>query len=772
MVCFFKKQAVANPRESVPSSFTLRPPSRLQPLPVAFPMDKLSWTSVPPRLHELFLECAGVPASATEEIPPAGSDRRYWRLAAGAKTAIGTWNPHAKENCAFIAFARHFKAQDVPVPEVYLADDAAGVYLRENLGAESLLQRLTRLRSESHGGAAGFPEAARALYRSALAGLARLQIEAGRGVDYSVCYPRPAFDEQRMMWDLCYFKYYVLKLAGVDFDEQLLEDDFRRFVDFLCAERCGFFMFRDFQSRNIMVQGDETYFIDFQGGCRGTLQYDVASLLFQAKADLPHDVRAELLDYYIDQVRQYLSVDEAAFRSYYAGYVLMRQLQTLGAYGFRGLIERRSHFLESIPFALKNIAWVLDNLPVSVELPELMRALRALPDAPKLRPILQKWEEPSSLTVLVRSFSYKKGLPSDTSGNGGGFVFDCRGLNNPGRLAPYKLLTGNDAAVGDFLREKSRVAEFLQAAQGVVEINLETYIERQFESLEVGFGCTGGQHRSVYCANEFAAYVRRKFPVVKVVLEHRELWPPLTKAMIFAAGLGTRLRPLTDDRPKALIEVNGVPLLELQILRLKALGFTEIVVSVHHFADMIIEFLAAHQNFGLTIHVSDERDVLLETGGGLLAARKYLGDGDPFFVCNVDVLTDFDPRALAKAHKRSGAIATLAVRQRETARYLCFDDNMRLCGWRNIKTEEVKGKPGDDAQLLAFSGMHVIDPRLFDRVQRQGAFSIIDLYLELMETEIITACQHDVSLWLDVGRPADIKVASRIASEIVSRDGK
>ncbi len=369
--------------------------------------------------------------------------------------------------------------------------------------------------------------------------------------------------------------------------------------------------------------------------------------------------------------------------------------------------------------------------------------------------------------MRVQSFSYKKGLPADPSGNGGGFLFDCRGLNNPGRLKLYKHRTGNDIVVQEFLRKEILVSEFLQYAQGLVDITLRTYLARGFTSLMVGFGCTGGQHRSVYCANELTKWLQRRYPV-RVLLCHRELGSRMRKAMILAAGLGTRLRPLTNGKPKALVEVGGVPLLELQILRLKALGFDEVVVNVHHHADMVEEFLQTRGNFGITVHISDERSALLNTGGALLKARRHLEGSAPFYVCNVDVLTDLDPHELAPAHARAGALATLAVRRRDTARYLCFDDGMRMCGWRNVKTGEEKGAPKEDAKLLAFSGLHVIDPIVFKHMERKGVFSVIDLYLDLMRDHKIVGYVHDESTWLDVGRPVHLAEAEGLAKAILN----
>ena len=239
------------------------------------------------------------------------------------------------------------------------------------------------------------------------------------------------------------------------------------------------------------------------------------------------------------------------------------------------------------------------------------------------------------------------------------------------------------------------------------------------------------------------------------------------KAMIFAAGLGTRLRPLTNDRPKAMVEIHDMPLLEIQIRRLKALGFRKFVVNVHHFGQMVIDFLAAKDHFGVEIQVSDERDLLLDTGGGLKKAAEWLDGQDPFFVCNVDVVTDLNPQLLMDAHRKGNALATLALRDRSTSRYLLWDEEMRLCGWKNIKTGEVKGNPGDDATPLAFSGMQVISPELFPLMEQEGVFSIIDVYLDLMKTGRIKGLRHDDTLWMDVGKPPELKKAEEIIDQVI-----
>jgi hypothetical protein len=337
-------------------------------------------------------------------------------------------------------------------------------------------------------------------------------------VDYSVCYPREAFDKQSMMWDLNYFKYYFLKLAKIPFDEQALEDDFQAFSDYLLSAPSDYFLYRDFQSRNVMLKNGGVHFIDYQGGRRGALQYDLASLLYDGKADIPQEVRSQLFRFYIAELKNYIPVNESEFTSYFNGFVLIRIMQAMGAYGFRGFYEKKEHFLKSIPFAINNLKNLLPELNLPVELPELLNVLQLLTQSETLKEIGQV---KSNLTVRITSFSYKKGIPSDPSGNGGGFVFDCRALNNPGRYAEYKNLTGKDLKVQQFIEQNSEMKLFLKPVKTLVEQTVKNYLERGFSHLSVSFGCTGGQHRSVYAAEKLAAWLRNNFPV-NVVLVHRE----------------------------------------------------------------------------------------------------------------------------------------------------------------------------------------------------------------------------------------------------------
>jgi aminoglycoside/choline kinase family phosphotransferase len=402
----------------------------------------------------------------------------------------------------------------LPVPEIYAEDLSHDAYLEEDLGDTTLFEFLGRNRA----GAAISPEAMEA-YRKVVAALPRFQVEAGRDLNYKVCYPRASFDRQSIAWDLNYFKYYFLRLAGVPFNEQALEDDFGRLAKLLLSANRDYFLYRDFQSRNVMLRDGRPYFLDYQGGRKGALQYDIASLLYDGKADLPPEMRQELLDYYLDCLGKFIPVDRAAFMEHYYGYVYVRILQALGAYGFRGFYERKAHFLQSVPYALKNLRWLAHNVKLPIVLPALMDALNSMAASEKLRGLASSAEP---LTVRVFSFSFHRQAPSDESGNGGGFVFDARSLPNPGREEQFRQLTGKDAAVIEYLDHQASVQQFLATVEPLVDASVSSYQQRGFKSLMVSFGCTGGQHRSVYLAEQMAEHLRASNGV-DVIVRHIEL---------------------------------------------------------------------------------------------------------------------------------------------------------------------------------------------------------------------------------------------------------
>ena len=450
---------------------------------------------------------------SVELLPASGSYREYCRLFSSVRTVIGAFNADIKENTAFLSFTSHFRMNDLPVPEVYAVSADLKKYLLEDLGYITLFDFLSSVREKE-----GFSENIISEYKKVLKVLPRIQVVAGKDLDYSVCYPRAAFDKTSMLWDLNYFKYYFLKLAKIQFDEQALEDDYQAFCDYLLSADSNYFLYRDFQSRNVMLKNGEVYFIDYQGGRHGALQYDLASLLYDGKADIPQSVRQQLFDLYVTELKKYIHVSDVDFTAFFKGFVLIRIMQAMGAYGFRGFYEKKEHFLKSIPFALKNLEQLLKDVNLPVELPELFSVLNQLTQSEVLKEIGQT---KSNLTVTVSSFSYKNSYPTDNSGNGGGHVFDCRALNNPGRYPEFQNLTGKDLEVQEFLEQKSEIGIFLNAVKVIVDQSVKTYLERNFTNLSVCFGCTGGRHRSVYSAERIAEYLRNNFPV-NVVVNHRE----------------------------------------------------------------------------------------------------------------------------------------------------------------------------------------------------------------------------------------------------------
>jgi aminoglycoside/choline kinase family phosphotransferase len=440
-----------------------------------------------------------------------GSGRKLVRLAGEGIRAIGVLYDVREENVAFLDFSRHFRKHGLPVPEIYAEDLSQGAYLEEDLGDTTLFEFLSKNRS----GAKLAPEVVKT-YRNVVAELPRFQIEAGRDLNYSVCYPRSVFDEQSIAWDLNYFKYYYLRLAGVPFNEQSLEDDFERLKKFLLTADLDYFLYRDFQSRNIMLRDGSPFFLDYQGGRKGALQYDIASLLYDAKADLPPDLRQELLDRYIDRLHDFVDLGREKFMHHYYAYVYIRIMQALGAYGFRGFYERKGHFLQSVPYALNNLRWLLHNVELPFRAPALMDAFQRMTAPEKVEPPPSKSE---NLVVRIFSFSYKRGLPADEAGHGGGFVFDARSIPNPGREERFKSLTGKDAPVIDFLDQQDSVHQFLASVMSLVDASISTYQDRGFTSLSVSFGCTGGQHRSVYFAEQLAKRLAGRNGV-EVVVRH------------------------------------------------------------------------------------------------------------------------------------------------------------------------------------------------------------------------------------------------------------
>lgn len=456
------------------------------------------------------------PILSFDKLPKSGGDRIYFRITTSRKSYIGTYNDNVRENETFFYFTNHFRSINSPVPEILHIDGGKKMYLQNDLGPISLLNEL-----EKH----GEDEYVFDLFKKSLNALAHLQILGDAHLDYKHCLTSMEFGKQAIMSDLLYFKYYFLDTLKIPYEKEKLFDDFDALSNYLTHVEHKYFMFRDFQSRNIYIQNGEVFFIDYQGGMKGAPHYDVASMLWQARANLSSEWKKSLLEYYMDCVSELLGkpIDRNRFVHQYNGYVLIRVLQVLGAYGFRGLFERKAQFLTSIPLALQNLKWFMAHSLIGISMPEFERLMKLIVDDEVMnRFVPLRADSLTPLIIKINSFSYKKkGVPKDESGNGGGFVFDCRGILNPGRLPEFMELTGRDKPVMDFLEQKTEMPQFLNGVYNVVDISVEDYIKRGFSSLMISFGCTGGQHRSVYAADALARYLRNKFKV-KIELDHFE----------------------------------------------------------------------------------------------------------------------------------------------------------------------------------------------------------------------------------------------------------
>ena len=497
----------------------------------------------PTELQNILAELTRSLGETPSEIIPiaaSGSARKYYRIVTDKRTLIGTYSENTEENEAFLTFSKHFHELGLNVPDVFAINEGRTCYLQSDFGDDNLFAHVQKsllsigpstLRqaqgpqgsgtSTLTGSGTAYSENVIQLFKQALKHLVKLQVLGHQGLDYSKAYPTERFDRQAIIDDLNYFKYYFVKPhEEIDFNETRLGKDFEAFADFVSQAPCDFFMYRDFQSRNIMVKDGELYFIDFQGGRKGPLNYDVVSLLYQVKAQIPQSVRDELIHYYKEELKQFVNPEEVKFDLYQPYFVYLRLLQVLGAYGFRGLIQKKSHFIESIPYALNEIQTLAQAQPLN-DYPELQQVIQQFG---KIEQRYQAILQPPTgkLTVTVNSFSFKKGYPSDFSGNGGGFVFDCRALPNPGREPEFKTKTGRDWEVIDYLMAKPPVHVFLDHVKAIVGQSVDNYRERHFSNLMVSFGCTGGQHRSVFFAQTIYDWLKATYPDIHVVLNHIE----------------------------------------------------------------------------------------------------------------------------------------------------------------------------------------------------------------------------------------------------------
>ena len=464
-------------------------------------------------LYGLFRKHTGAEPENAVALTGSGSNRSYFRLHGGGASLMGVTGTDVKENNAFITLAAHFRSQGLPVPEVLAVSEDGISYLQEDLGDLLLADLVTA--AHKNGGIEEGGQLEALLCRTTGL-LPKIQFEGASGLDFSVCYPQPSFDRRMVMFDLNYFKYCFLKPSGIEFNEIDLQDDFERFADELLKDEGETFLYRDFNARNVMIKDGDPYFIDFQGGRRGPIYYDVASFIWQARARYPQWLKEKMLGSYLDSLASYVEVDRDAFKERLKMFRLFRTLQVLGAYGFRGLVEQKAQFVVSIPQALADLKALLAEMPE--DYPYMFEVLRKMTALPRFA----VQPEDGVLEVKVYSFSFKKGIPQDMSGNGGGYVFDCRSIHNPGRYEPYRKLTGRDEPVIRFLEDDGEITGFLEHVYGVVDPHVETYSRRGFTSLMVSFGCTGGQHRSVYCAEHLAHHLADKYPDVRVRLIHRE----------------------------------------------------------------------------------------------------------------------------------------------------------------------------------------------------------------------------------------------------------
>ena len=447
-------------------------------------------------------------------ITGSASNRRYFRLSSPQGRCIGVIGRDVAENRAFISLADHFRQKGINVPEVFAVSEDSMLYIQEDMGDDILYERYRKAMISGK----DVEETERLLCR-AVAMLPEIQFKGGEDLDFGVCYPQPGFDLRSVMFDLNYFKYCFLKPSGLEFNEVSLQDDFERFAQDLLLSDTDHpsFLYRDFNTRNVMVRDNRLYFIDFQGGRKGPLYYDVASFIWHARSGFSEKLRDSMLEAYLDSLSEYMSVDREEFMDKLMPFVLFRTLQVLGAYGFRGMVEQKSAFMSAVPQTLSQLQSVA--APLSGRYPYMCEVIERLSMLPRFR---SGAVNDGKLEVTVTSFSYRKGIPSDPSGNGGGYVFDCRSIHNPGRYPQYRSLTGKDEPVKRFLEEDGEVFDFLKHVYGVVDPHVETFSDRGFTSLMVSFGCTGGQHRSVYCAEHLAAHLREKYPDIHVHLRHRE----------------------------------------------------------------------------------------------------------------------------------------------------------------------------------------------------------------------------------------------------------
>lgn len=471
-------------------------------------------------LKELFKKTFKTEPKGILPLRAHASQREIYRLTSDSQSAIGVFNPSIEENRAFVGFSSHFLSHKLPVPRIFADDLSKSIYLEEDLGDSTLMDILNRERT----GKDSFPNQCIPLLKKIVEYLPHFQIRAGKDLNYSLCFPEQSYGKDAMIRDMAAFERDFLSHTSVSFDSKKLQKDFQTFADFLLEADATHFMYRDFQSRNIMVQGDNVSFIDYQSGRKGALQYDIASFLYQSKANIPEEIRQGLLDIYLRTVESLIQLDRHKFIKYFDGFVLIRIMQVLATYGKQGLSLGKQYFRDSIPYAIRNLKAKIASiaLPTSLKIPELLKVFNE---------IINKFEEGclfasmtnNPLSVRISSFSYRDGkVPDDAAGNGGGFVFDCRCVQNPGREERFKKRTGLDEDVQKHLDTIPEARHFLEQVTNLVKLSIESYKTKGYRDLMISFGCTGGQHRSVYFAERLAA-ILRKDPSLVVSVSHTQV---------------------------------------------------------------------------------------------------------------------------------------------------------------------------------------------------------------------------------------------------------
>lgn len=465
------------------------------------------------RLNTLFKSIFDSDPELVIPLTGSASNRKYFRMTGSGRSCIGVIGTDRRENEAFVAISGQMRSKGISVPQVWAVSEDGMAYIQEDLGDQILFDMLQKARKTGEG-----MDDVERLLCEVMSQLPKIQFEGAAGMDFSLCYPQASFDMRMVMFDLNYFKYCFLKPSGLEFDEVLLQNDFDRFAQDLLQDDTDTFLYRDFNARNVMVCDGQPYFIDFQGGRRGPIYYDVASFIWQARAAYSEELKEKMLRSYTTSLSRYAKYEPEHFNSRLRLFILFRLMQVLGAYGFRGLVEQKAKFVTSISPALDSLrkltAEGFDRYPYMISVLQQMTSI------PRFR--MEGQADKDVLEVKVYSFSFMKGVPFDPTGNGGGYVFDCRSIHNPGRYEPYKKLTGRDEPVIRFLEDDGEITQFLSHAYAVVDAHVETYARRGFTSLMVSFGCTGGQHRSVYSAEHMASHLAQKYPDIRVRLIHRE----------------------------------------------------------------------------------------------------------------------------------------------------------------------------------------------------------------------------------------------------------